>query len=323
MFVVCALLIGWAADALGGKRSAFIALLLFVLWPSDIFITGLAISEPLTLLLFTAALWLFSLSDVRGAKASIAAGLVGGAAALTRPTFILLPLLWAVFVLAGQNVPRRMRHLILACLVMAATVAPWTIRNYRVLHAFVPVSSNGGDVFYRANNNLATGTYTPAAEQNLDALQDESEAKWSAESYAHGKAWIRTHPVQFLKLGVFKAFVFTRDDETGIYWSMARAYHNTGPAYMALEVLSDAWWQFICLLGLFTIWRRGLLPNLVAILFASGYALLMVVHLVYESQSRYRMPAVGLLIVIIAAALGAASSKAPLSAEQRSSDPTQ
>ncbi len=88
------------------------------------------------------------------------------------------------------------------------------------------------------------------------------------------------------------------------------------------KLLSDAWWQFICLLGLFTIWRRGLLPNLVAILFASGYALLMVVHLVYESQSRYRMPAVGLLIVIIAAALGAASSTAPLSAEQRGADPT-
>ncbi len=68
MFVVCALVIGWAADALGGKRSAFIALLLFVLWPCDIFITGLAISEPLTLLLFTAALWLFSLSERAGRK---------------------------------------------------------------------------------------------------------------------------------------------------------------------------------------------------------------------------------------------------------------
>ncbi len=101
-----------------------------------------------------------------------------------------------------------MRHLILACLVMAATVAPWTIRNYRVLHAFVAVSSNGGDVFYRANNNLATGTYTPAAEQNLDALQDESEAKWSAESYAHGKAWIRTHPVQISEAGSVQGLRF-------------------------------------------------------------------------------------------------------------------
>jgi len=308
MFVASAVVIGLAAKRLGGKRGSLVALLLFVLWPSNIFITGLAVSEPLTLFLFTASLWLFSLSDVYGVKVSVAAGILGGAAALTRPTLLLFPLLWAVFALVGPNFGKRMRQVMIASAMMAVTVVPWTIRNYRVLHAFVPVSTNGGDVFYRANNGLATGSYTVAAEHDLNALQDESEVKWSEESYREGKAWIRSHPVKFVKLALHKAVYFTQDDETGIYWSMARAYHNVGPAYMALEVISDAWWQLLCLLGLVAIWRRGLLRDAHAALFASGFVLLVLVHLVYESQPRYRMAGVGLLIIVVASSLCSTSA---------------
>jgi hypothetical protein len=309
LFIATAVVLGLAAKGLGGRRSAFITLLLFVLWPSDIFLTGLAISEPLSLFLLTVALWLFSLSDEYGAKASIAAGVVGGALALTRPTLLLFPALWAIFALVGPNFWSRTRQIVIASVMMVATLTPWIVRNYRLLHAFVPVSTNGGDVFYRANNDLATGSWTPAAERDLDSLQQESEVKWNAESYRLGKVWIRNHPLKFAKLAVRKAVYLTQEDETGIYWSMARGHQDVGPTYKALEVLSDAWWQLLCLLGLVAIWRRGLLPNAYAALFASGFGLLVVVHLVYESQPRYRMPAVGLLIVVIAASL-CRSSKA-------------
>ena len=262
-------------------------------------------SQPLTLLLFTAGLWLFSLCDVHGAKASVVAGIVGGVTALTRPTMLLFPLLWAVFALVGSNFKGRLRHVVIATLLMVATIAPWTLRNYRVLHAFVPISTNGGDVFYRANNGLATGSYTPAAEEDLGELQDQNEAIWDQESYKRGKNWIRSHPFGFVKLAVFKAIFFGQDDQTGIYWSLRRGHHSEGRAYMALGVLSDAWWQFLCSLGLLAVWRgwRGFLPDARATLFASGYALLVLVHLVYESQSRYRMPAIGVLIAIIVASL--------------------
>ena len=35
---------------------------------------------------------------------------------------------------------------------MAVVIAPWSIRNHSVLKEFVVISTNGGDVFYRANN---------------------------------------------------------------------------------------------------------------------------------------------------------------------------
>jgi 4-amino-4-deoxy-L-arabinose transferase-like glycosyltransferase len=303
LFIGSALLLASAAKALGGRRGQFIALLLFALWPSDIFATGQAGTESISLFLLTGALWFFSLSDVHGAKASVAAGILGGAVALTRPTLLLLPLLWALFMLVGPNPLRRLKQLVIASIVMAATIAPWTFRNYRVLHAFVPISTNGGDVFYRANNNLASGGYTVAAEKDLNALQDQGEARWNRESFKEGENWIRTHPVQFLKLAVVKGMIFVRDDETGIYWSMARGHENTGPAYVALQVLSDTWWQVLCFLGLVALWRYDLIPNAQAALLASGFVLLVMVHMVFESQSRYRMPGMGPLILIIASAL--------------------
>ena len=127
--------------------------------------------------------------------------------------------------------------MIIATLLMVATIAPWTLRNYRVLHAFVPISTNGGDVFYRANNGLATGSYTPVAEEDLGELQDQNEAIWDQESYKRGKNWIRSHPFGFVKLAVFKAIFFGQDDRTGIYWSLRRGHHSEGRAYMALGVL--------------------------------------------------------------------------------------
>ena len=88
---------------------------------------------------------------------------------------------------------------------------------------------------------------------------------------------------------------------------MARGHQNTGPAYVALQVLSNTWWLVVCFLGLVALWRYDLIPNAQAALLASGFVLLVVVHMVFESQSRYRMPGMGPLILVIASALGQGS----------------
>ena len=113
--------------------------------------------------------------------------------------------------------------------------------------------------------------------------------------------------------------IFVREDETGIYWSMARGHQNTGPAYVALQVLSNTWWLVVCFLGLVALWRYDLIPNAPAALLASGFVLLVVVHLVFESQSRYRMPGMGPLILVIASALGHASPRPAMHREAQAS----
>ena len=72
-----------------------------------------------------------------------------GLAALTRPVALLL---WPVEMLHSQFTGRgRWRRCLWISLGVAATVAPWTARNYQVHSAFVPVSTHGGFVFARSN----------------------------------------------------------------------------------------------------------------------------------------------------------------------------
>jgi hypothetical protein len=72
----------------------------------------------------------------------------------------------------------------LVAVIMAfAVVAPWSIRNYRVFDAFVPISTNGGGVFYLANNPLATGHYTDIGEPDLTAPKSD-EVLWNRTGIA-------------------------------------------------------------------------------------------------------------------------------------------
>lgn len=86
----------------------------------------------------------------------VLAGLLTGAAALTRANALaLVPLAgWAAW--SGSRAPRRAAALAVgtACLL----IAPWTIRNAIDLHHFVPVSTETG--------NTLAGTYNPVSQAN-------------------------------------------------------------------------------------------------------------------------------------------------------------
>ena len=76
-------------------------------------------------------------------------GVAIGLAALTRPVALLL---WPVELLHSQLAGRgRWRRCLWISLGVAATVAPWTARNFGVHSAFVPISTHGGFVFARSN----------------------------------------------------------------------------------------------------------------------------------------------------------------------------
>jgi hypothetical protein len=115
------------------------------------------ISEPL-FVVFELAAVLAILRCRRSSRLAwaVAAGVFVGLAALTRTSGALLaiPLLLAL--------PRERRLAGTACFAMAVVlvVAPWTIRNAVVLHAFVPVSTESGPTLL--------GTYNAAARDHAD-----------------------------------------------------------------------------------------------------------------------------------------------------------
>jgi 4-amino-4-deoxy-L-arabinose transferase-like glycosyltransferase len=107
------------------------------------------ISELLftTLLLAAVAAALRARSAPGAARWAVLAGLLAGAAALTRSQG-LLTLLPVALIAWRPRAPAASLAVVLAAI---AVVAPWTVRNARVLHAFVPVSTEAG--------NTLAGTY--------------------------------------------------------------------------------------------------------------------------------------------------------------------
>ena len=84
-----------------------------------------------------------------GGPRLMAVGVAIGFAALTRPVALVL---WPVEMLHSQFTGGgRWRRCLWITLGVAATVVPWTARNFQVHSAFVPISTHGGFLFARSN----------------------------------------------------------------------------------------------------------------------------------------------------------------------------
>jgi 4-amino-4-deoxy-L-arabinose transferase-like glycosyltransferase len=289
---------------IGGTSSARLATLILVPWPTMFMIAGFAGKELLVvpllcLVLLTYSRALESPSSFGGMAMSSLSGLVLGAMSLTQPSFLLF-----VFVLLAYDYVRN-RNLLGAGLraffvvaALGAVIFPWTFRNHRVLGVWVPISTNGGDVFYRANNSLATGAYTPRAEQSLDDLDEVSRGKFG---FHLGMEWIRAHPGKFLVLGVRKQYLFLGDDAQGAFETLKRGLGIAGFRYIFWKAISNAyWWCLWILVFLMLIhqWRTPLSTNslLAAVMLSVFY--LLAIHSVFESGGKYHEPLMGVIAVI-------------------------
>ena len=113
---------------------------------------GEVMTETLFAFLLVLALYLSvstRLTADAGGPRLTTVGVAIGLAALTRPVALVL---WPVEMLHSQLTGGgRWRRCLWISLGVAATVAPWTARNFHVHSAFVPISTHGGFVFARSN----------------------------------------------------------------------------------------------------------------------------------------------------------------------------
>ena len=86
----------------------------------------------------------------------VSAGMLIGLAALTQPGFLLFPgVVLASELLRNRPLRKTAESTVLIGMAMVMAILPWTVRNYLVFHRVVLISTNGGSVFYRANNPMA------------------------------------------------------------------------------------------------------------------------------------------------------------------------
>ena len=313
-FAVTALSTSALARQLGlTNRSALIAAVILACWPGAIAGFGMAATEWLSLALFTAGLWAFlksqCLETSLGVRigSAILVGIVTGVGVLVRPSLLFVPLIWIMYSFSSrQSLSRSLIATTIAVGVTVVVIAPWTVRNAVVLDAFVPVSTNGGSVFYRANNPLASGGFATTGARDIDALKG-NEVEWNRTGFEWGLQWIKENPADFLVLAAKKQAILLGSDDTWIYWSLFRAHGQSGFIYDLLRFIANTWWILILLaLPIAAIRRRDFLMECrtgIVLLAMTMYPV--AVHSVFESQPRHHYSIIGFLAILVVMACGA------------------
>lgn len=172
-------LIGLIAMRIWGKRVGIISLGIAAVAPPLVVMSTALISESLFVPLVLGAVLavLEARRSSRPLRWAVVAGLLVGLAELTRTNafLLLVPLglgLWGI----GDRRPwRALSGPAVAAVIAALTIVPWTVRNYLVFHAFVPVSTEVG--------YTVAGTYDQAsrADKHWPAVWVEAEHGASPE----------------------------------------------------------------------------------------------------------------------------------------------
>lgn len=235
------------------------------------------------------ALMLFCLSTSRlalcdGIAAAFASGIGIGLLALLNPASITVAVLWLAYFLWRHRPARTTRFACCAALAAAATLAPWTWRNYRQFHRFFFVRDNLGLELYIANNDLAeasfalneaNGCHRRMHPGGSDAESRECEALGEAEYYRRRGAiafdWIRLHPVRFGVLTAARLRMFWFPDADGSRW-----YANS----IAFVTIS-------AIVGMVLLGRRR---DPVVVFFAGALFTYPLLYYFVQSDPRYRTP---------------------------------
>jgi hypothetical protein len=188
-----------------------LAVLLIAVYPNQIAYVPLLSVEIFFEFLLMLGFLLLTAGSVR---ALLAAGAVFGVAALTKTQAVFVPSVLAMPLLAA-GFGRWIRTVLLTGLVMAAVILPWTVRNYVVLHEFVPVSTNGGYTLLTGNNPSAKGRYT-ADDALVTSLSKDPRDQVAMDRVARDRAlsWIAANPAGFVRLIPLKIWrLWTGDGE--------------------------------------------------------------------------------------------------------------
>jgi 4-amino-4-deoxy-L-arabinose transferase-like glycosyltransferase len=198
-FVGTCLLAYAIAQRLFNQRTAIIAGVLCALNPMLLrYLPSLHLETQLTflvtLLVFLMVLFWERPTVARGALV----GLAGGLAALTKAVVAPVPVLFAIGIVLACRAARRRgetkivpwKPLLAIVVVMAVSILPWTIRNYRSTGHFVPISSGLSDAFLRGFIFTETDYITLKKPPYTDA-ENASNAYFRSLAQAKGTEWER------------------------------------------------------------------------------------------------------------------------------------
>ena len=277
-------------------RVGRVAVLLLAVYPNQIAYVPLLSTEIFYQVLLLAGLFLLCQERL---VFTLLGGLVFGLATLTKAQTVPLPalLLLGAWWCGGRKLPVG-RHLAVTYLAMAVVVAPWTVRNYTVFHAFVPVSTNGGFTLLAGNNPTARGGYTDTDPLMQDLPHDPTQ-EVATDRLAKDRAvnWITAHPLAVLELVPRKVLRLWGMEGEGewLYEAGYAGYDAHAALFRAVRIANQVY--YFALLALAALSLRGAArsPWLLSGWIVAGY--FTVVTAVFLGQSRFHFALMPLLLL--------------------------
>ncbi len=261
----------------------------------------------LTNLLFTAVLVL-ALRMRRIGEAQTGEGSTANAGLTTR-RWIFFAVLWALITLsnpalaiflpvcgvwlllgAGKQWPRQLGNAVMAGILFAACLAPWTYRNWITFHHFLPMRGNFGAELYLGNGPGATGLlmgYSHPAQdpEQLRLYKQIGEYKYVQMRGAAAAKVIRANVPHFLALTLRRVYFF---------WISVPHPPDNGLFLEFMRNLNLAFTSVAGMLGLALAIRRRVPASM---LFGWAFLLLPLVYYFVTAHARFRHPLEPLIAV--------------------------
>jgi len=219
-------------------------------------------------------------------------GLLWGLIALSNPSLLLfLPFcaLWTLW--HAPHGVQALRRALVGALLCCVIVAPWTYRNWKVFHAFVPLRSNLGAELALGDGPDAMGflmeyNHPMQSAKQLREYTELGELKYSRMRGEQAKAAIRANPAHFLAISAKRFYFF--------WWSVPQPFERHPAQEYAREV-SYCFLSLAGLMGLALALRRRM-PA--AGLFAWAFLLLPLTYYFITVHARFRHPLEPLIWVL-------------------------
>ena len=295
------------------RRTGIVAALLLSIFPSQVYYTGTALSEPLFTLLFVAAilvlLWKPWDRDGIGYGRLFAVGLLLSYATMTRGITLALPVL---LLAAWFFYMRSMRRALLQALVVWAGIAvlivPWSVRNTVAFGTLTGPSTNVGDDLCIGNFLGAQGAFTLqgkcfASDAGKSAQQVEIDRNREGVKIAIKD--VASHPFRMPKLIAQKAYWLLYKDDDGI-WAAESYGNDYFIPHFRREVLAFAANSIYYATGVIVL--AGGLAFVLAKDVRRLIVMLMMLYvlalpLVFFGDPRFHYPAIPLAVVIASATI--------------------
>ncbi len=303
------------ARRLAGDAAGLVAAALFAVAPPLIFWTPALFSEPLfTLGVATTIAVALHAGERRTLAWFLAAGLVLAATAFVRSQGLLMivPVLVLVWPRRDGDVwragvsPVPMLRMALPLIAgVAVLVAPWAVRNQRVMGEPYLINDNLGYNLRLAHAPYSTGTSIAPRDlwdERPGISFYERELFWDEVGASRAWAYARTHPGRELTLAVKRVGWLLRSDAApAMRWSESLGRTPAGGPRDALVLAGDVWWY-----GLLALAASSLIlvrRDRLWLALWSAIAVWLALHLVFAGEPRYHVPLVPVLCALAASTL--------------------